>query len=124
MEINSRFWGSLQLAISSGIDFPSILLSSAKNEPLESTSVTEYRIGVRNRWLWGDFDSVLMILFKNRTKLNLPVGHSGRISAILSFLKSFCSELNYDVLSFDDIRPWLRETAQRVGWSREKKTSE
>lgn len=54
MEVNGRFWGSLQLAIHAGVDFPRLLVenvlgSSAAGKP-------EYRIGVRNHWEWGEVD--------------------------------------------------------------------
>jgi predicted ATP-grasp superfamily ATP-dependent carboligase len=49
MEINPRFWGSLELAIASGVDFPSLLLRVAQGRPF--APVFDYRVGVRCRWL-------------------------------------------------------------------------
>ena len=57
MEINGRFWGSLQLAIDAGVDFPALLLQPP--DALPSTPLP-YRVGVRNRWFWGDVDSLLV----------------------------------------------------------------
>src|SRR5690606_27325984 len=70
MEINGRFWGSLQLAIDAGVDFPALLADIAVGRtppPLRS-----YRVGVRTRWLWGDVDSLLQVLFRSHAQLNLP----------------------------------------------------
>ena len=38
MEINPRFWGSLQLAIVSGVDFPYLILKMARRESFEPSS--------------------------------------------------------------------------------------
>ena len=35
MEVNPRFWGSLQLAIVSGVDFPYLILKMARGEKFE-----------------------------------------------------------------------------------------
>jgi len=50
MEINGRFWGSLQLAIDAGVDFPQLLLQGIESG--EFAPRPPYRVGVRNRWLW------------------------------------------------------------------------
>jgi predicted ATP-grasp superfamily ATP-dependent carboligase len=60
MEVNTRFWGSLQLAIDSGVDFPALLLKTCLGEPVER--VRDYRIGQRLRWLLGDLDSLYLTL--------------------------------------------------------------
>lgn len=49
IEINPRFWGSLELAIAAGVDFPYLLLQAALGKPLPP--LFEYRTGVRCRWL-------------------------------------------------------------------------
>jgi predicted ATP-grasp superfamily ATP-dependent carboligase len=60
MEVNTRFWGSLQLAIDSGVDFPLLL---AQVELGQATPmVTEYRIGQRLRWFLGDLDGLYLYL--------------------------------------------------------------
>ncbi|WP_345725039.1 ATP-grasp domain-containing protein [Herpetosiphon gulosus] len=53
MEINPRFWASVQLAISSGIDFPAILYQVARDQPVPQQH--HYTVGLRCRWLFpGD----------------------------------------------------------------------
>jgi predicted ATP-grasp superfamily ATP-dependent carboligase len=108
MEINGRFWGSLQLAIDAGIDFPSLLLDILQDQ--SPPPVLEPRLGVKSRWFWGDVDSLLMVLLKSHDSLGLPPDHPGRIRTLLDFLVLWGKDLNYEVLSRKDIRPWLLET--------------
>lgn len=110
MEINGRFWGSLQLAIDSGVDFPDILIRIAEGETVKPNF--SYKEGVRTRWFWGDVDSLLMLLFKNRTNLHLPEGHHGRIRSVVEFLRFFGKDLHYEIESLGDIRPALHETSR------------
>ena len=49
IEINPRFWGSLNLAIQSGVDFPYLLYRLAQGERIEP--IHDYREGVVGRWL-------------------------------------------------------------------------
>lgn len=49
MEINPKFWGSLGLAIASGVDFPHLACRMALEGDIEP--VLTYRIGVKYRWL-------------------------------------------------------------------------
>src|SRR5437667_285868 len=60
MEVNGRFWGSLQLSISAGRDFPRLWTELLTHQPLEPP--TAYREGVTLRWLWGDMKRLLYIL--------------------------------------------------------------
>ena len=63
LEINPRFWGSLQLAIDSGRDFPGILWDafSAPNNPAK-TSQEPYKIGQRLRWSMGTVDHSIALI--------------------------------------------------------------
>lgn len=49
MEINPRFWGSLQLALLAGVDFPYLLYKLAVDGDVKQ--VTDYKIGVMCRWM-------------------------------------------------------------------------
>jgi predicted ATP-grasp superfamily ATP-dependent carboligase len=108
MEINGRFWGSLQLAIDSGVDFPSLLVRIAKGEKVDP--VAAYKVGIRSRWFWGDVDVLLNRMFKNNKTLNLPPHSPGRLRTLLSFLQFWGKDLHYEVLDRGDIKPWLYET--------------
>ncbi len=60
MEVNTRFWGSLQLAVDSGVDFPFMLYQIATGQ--QPSPPRHYRIGQRLRWLLGDVDSLYLYL--------------------------------------------------------------
>ncbi|KAF5084124.1 hypothetical protein DSECCO2_82430 [anaerobic digester metagenome] len=50
MEINPKFWGSLELAIASGVDFPYLTCRMACEGDIEP--VFSYKTGVKFRWLF------------------------------------------------------------------------
>ena len=60
MEVNGRFWGSLQLAIASGVDFPAMWVRLLSGQP-ESIK-NGYRSGVTLRSLTGDVKRFFHIL--------------------------------------------------------------
>jgi predicted ATP-grasp superfamily ATP-dependent carboligase len=49
MEINPRFWGSLELAVRSGVNFPLLYARAAQN--LDTEPMSKYETAVRCRWL-------------------------------------------------------------------------
>jgi predicted ATP-grasp superfamily ATP-dependent carboligase len=107
MEINGRFWGSLQLAINAGVDFPYMLYRMTKDGDIPAQ--TDYKIGVQSRWLMGDVDHLLMILFKSREKLRLPEGHPGKLKTLWEFLKFYKPQMRYEVIRSEDIHPFYHE---------------
>jgi predicted ATP-grasp superfamily ATP-dependent carboligase len=110
MEINGRFWGSLQLAIDAGVDFPFLAYQLATGHPPERQQ--PYAVGVKNRWLAGDLDHLLLRLFRNERSLHLPDGAPSKWRALADFLKFAQPGLRYDVNTRDDLRPWLYEIRQ------------
>jgi predicted ATP-grasp superfamily ATP-dependent carboligase len=60
MEVNGRFWSSLQLAIEAGVDFPALWLAVLRGDPIGAPPV--YREGVTVRWLWGDVKRFLHVI--------------------------------------------------------------
>jgi predicted ATP-grasp superfamily ATP-dependent carboligase len=106
MEINARFWGSLQLAILAGVNFPAILVRLAAGAPVEP--IRDYRLGVRCRWFLGDLDSLLLVLLRSRARLSLPPGFPSRWNTLRQFLHLCGSDLHYEILTREDPRPgWL-----------------
>ena len=108
MEINGRFWGSLQLAIDAGVDFPRLLAATLESDHIKK--IGSYKLGVRTRWLWGDIDALMIRMLKNKNQQQLPENADSRIIYLLKFLKFWEPKLHYDVLRFSDFRPWLYET--------------
>jgi predicted ATP-grasp superfamily ATP-dependent carboligase len=111
MEINGRFWGSLQLAIDAGVDFPNLLLALSHGQ--SPAPITEYRIGVRNRWWWGDVDHLLARFMKSDEELALPPDRISRWRALGQFLRRRRGDHN-EILRSDDPKPFLRETLNWV----------
>jgi predicted ATP-grasp superfamily ATP-dependent carboligase len=52
IEVNPKFWGSLNLAIASGVDFPALLYRMAVDGDV--TPILKYRLGIRSRFFAGD----------------------------------------------------------------------
>lgn len=107
MEVNARPWGSLQLAVDAGVDFPRLLVEAVLGGPARPPP--EYRSGVRCRWLWGDVDHLIA-----RVKGAVPGDSvSGerprRLDAIAEFLTWHPGD-RLEVLRARDPRPFLRET--------------
>lgn len=113
MEINGRFWGSLQLAIDAGVDFPRLLLEAAAGRfpprPVEG------RPGVRLRWLMGDLDHLLIRLRGSERDLSLPPDAPGRLLTLGRFLVPWKPGDRWEVLRPSDPRPFLREIARWAG---------
>jgi hypothetical protein len=109
MEINGRFWGSLQLAIDAGVDFPNLLLDAAAGTP--RPPVLRWKLGVRSRWWWGDVDQLLARLRHSAARLDLAPGEPGRLGALARFLLLWRPGDRNEILRLDDPRPFLRETA-------------
>ena len=72
MEVNGRFWGSLELAVDAGVDFPFLAFQLARG--IRPDAPPEYQPGVKNRWILGDLDHLLLRLFRSADALNLPDG--------------------------------------------------
>lgn len=106
MEINGRFWGSLQLAIDAGVDFPALVARMATGETVDP--VLSYRVGVRTRWLLGDLDALLAILTRTAASLHLPAGHPGRLRTLARVLLPWGPGQRNEVMRADDRGPgWL-----------------
>lgn len=110
MEINGRFWGSLQLAVDAGVNFPALAVDIAMG--IDVPPVVDYHEGVRLRWFLGDCDALLMRLTKSGRALNLPPGAPGRLMSTLRFLKFWGTR--YEVLRFADPKPGLVELKRRL----------
>jgi predicted ATP-grasp superfamily ATP-dependent carboligase len=108
MEVNARFWGSLQLAISSGINFPYLLYCLANGD--EVTPQLTYKSGVFSRWELGDLDHLLIRLKGSPSSSNLPVNAPSRVKTCFDFMSDFLKpRTKHEVLKFSDPRPFLRE---------------
>lgn len=103
MEVNGRFWGSLQLAIDAGMNFPLMLYRLASGEDVPPKF--EYKIGARSRWLLGDLDHLLTRLTYSGPMNGSHGCRGSRSQAIVDFLKFYQRGLRYEVFRLDDPAP-------------------
>src|SRR3989454_46913 len=113
MEVNGRFWGSLQLAIDAGVDFPSLLVRCAAGEIVPEGR--HYRVGVRSRWFLGDVDHLYLRLRRSRADLQLEDGAGSRLRALLDFLRVDPRHDRCEVWRWRDPAPFLVEGLQWLG---------
>ncbi len=111
MEINGRLWGSLQLAIDAGVDFPALLVAAALGESVPV--VTDYRLGVRSRWFWGDVDHLYL-------RLRDSSGWAGRLTAVRDFFRLGSGDDHEEIWRWGDPAPFIVETLARLGVGRRK----
>ena len=105
MEVNGRFWGSLQLAVDAGVDFPYLTYQLALGAPLDRPP--SYLVGARSRWLLGDVDHLLLRLFGRDRALHEPA--PSRLRVLADFLCLNRRHQRDDVFRRDDPRPMMRE---------------
>jgi predicted ATP-grasp superfamily ATP-dependent carboligase len=98
MEVNPRFWGSLQLAIDCGIDFPRLLFEMGRGETPRSPA--DYPAGRRLRWLLGDLDSLYLTLRNGR-----DFTKAERLRRILAFLNPGFGSTRYEINRLGDLGP-------------------
>lgn len=104
MEVNGRWWGSLQLAIDAGIDFPFLLYQLAMDRSLQSLP-TGYHVGTRSRWFLGDLDHLLLRLTRSDAQLNMPVNSPSRWRCAIDFLSPGGGDQHWEVERWDDLMP-------------------
>jgi predicted ATP-grasp superfamily ATP-dependent carboligase len=114
MEVNGRFWGSLQLAVDAGVDFPRLLVACALGEPVERQM--SYRIGVRSRWWWGQVDHLVARVRPRARAAPIPPGTRSLTRALGDLLCAPFRRGDYEeVLWWNDPRPFWSETVRWIG---------
>ena len=113
MEVNGRFWGSLQLAIDAGVNFPLMLYCLAKGENVPSKF--DYRVGIKSRWLLGDLDHLLIRLTYSGPMNGALSCLGSKSRAILDFIKLYERSTRFDVMRLDDPGPAWFEMKKFVG---------
>jgi len=105
MEINGRFWGSMQLAVSSGVDFPWLVYQQeVLGQPVDPSPIKR---DVRLWWLCGDLDHFLLRLRQGGIG-ELPAGLRDLLRTRQGHL------LDCDTLKAGDPVPFLYEAGQWV----------
>lgn len=104
MEINARFWGSLQLAINAGVDFPLYLYHQLQKAPLRS--INSFKAS-KSRWLLGDLDHLLICLKTTANHPLYPQRLRDRLKAVLLFFLEFAKGSAIEELRYYDLGPFL-----------------
>jgi len=113
IEVNGRFWGSLNLAIQAGVDFPFLLYRLALGEKVEGPA--EYRIGLKSRWELGDLDNLLIRLRRDPGHHSLSGTHVRKRDAVAVFLADFFRHsVSHEVFDGGDPGPFLFEAKEYV----------
>lgn len=98
MEVNARFWGSLQLAIDAGADFPAWL---ASNDP----PPFDVKKGARLQWMLGDLDRLWLVAKAARKGEKVRLGKE-----IAHFVASLCNpQIRSEVFRWSDPKPGWHE---------------
>lgn len=103
MEVNGRFWGSLQLAIDAGVDFPALLVRCALGEDVPPCR--QFRVGVRSRWFWGEVDHLYL-------RWRSGVGLRSRLASLWDFVRVRPGRDLPEVWRWRDPGPVVVETLQ------------
>lgn len=98
LEINPRFWGSVQCAISAGVDFPVLLhkLVTGDNIPVSY----EYKTGITGRYIFPKDLLHLVSVLKGSYSFNY------KLKTMTDFIKFYPNNADY-IFSLADIRPFL-----------------
>jgi predicted ATP-grasp superfamily ATP-dependent carboligase len=108
MEINARLSASTEVAVRSGVDFPSLVRSWAAGMPLKE--VRSYRTAVRMRWLGGDVQWLRATMSSQGQPDVLPVQKAVRL-----FVGDAFRPASHDYVDLEDPRPALVATGSFLG---------
>jgi predicted ATP-grasp superfamily ATP-dependent carboligase len=79
LEINPRFWGSMPLAIVSGVNFPLLLYRLLLGETVKCR---DYKAGMKLRFFFNDMLSIVQYMFKGNRKISYLYGF---VKSLLDF---------------------------------------
>lgn len=112
MEVNGRVWGSIALAVKSGVDFPAEAARLYLTGDVARTSGA-YSVGVRSRDLRLEVSWIAAVL-RGRRKYPF-IAYPPRRAALGVALRLFASRDGFDVLSWKDPKASLAEIGS-LGW--------
>jgi predicted ATP-grasp superfamily ATP-dependent carboligase len=104
MEVNPRFWGSLNLAIQSGVDFPYLVYQITKDG--DCNSVFDYKISEKCKNL--EYELTHLVSLLRKSELMCAKTRPNYLSSLFSVLTSGLT-VKDDYLSADDPLPYISE---------------
>ncbi|HVF89461.1 MAG TPA: ATP-grasp domain-containing protein [Blastocatellia bacterium] len=115
MEINGRVWGSLPLAVHSGVDFPVLLAEMYLSGPPDPQAppAAPYKAGIRSRSLLLDMVWIGQVLLGHPRYpfLEMP----SRRQALTALLQLLNPAYKFDIQSLDDPQPGIVDIFNIVG---------
>ncbi len=111
MEINARFWGSLQLAIDAGINFPLYLYNLSQKDNIPKVNAFK---PARSRWLLGDLDHLIIRLKTPMNHPRYPQSWINKLHAIIIFFMEFLKGSKIEELRYNDVKPFWYAIKQWV----------
>ena len=107
LEVNPRFWGSLPLAVAAGVDFPAVYYGLATGDRAADAG---YETGVGCHTLRGEASYLHSVLRHDHDHAERPSLARSVAAVALSVVR----EPNFDYLTADDPRPFLRDALNRT----------
>jgi len=102
IEVNPRLWGSLPLAIHSGVNFPVLHAMAALDMDFED--VLSYKLGVKVRFIDKDIKSIIGNILKEK----------GYLKKVELLLQIFNVKIKDGLIELDDIGPVLKSIGHKV----------
>jgi predicted ATP-grasp superfamily ATP-dependent carboligase len=102
MEVNGRPWGSMQLSIFSGVNYPNFLVRSYFEKDLPPKHI-DYKAGITCRWLVGDLEHLRNVM-AGRPQ-GWPGTFPGRFSTALKLALPWYPGLRYEDFAGGDVKP-------------------
>ncbi len=111
MEINARFWGSLQLAIDAGVNFPLYLYNLSQKDDIPKDNTFK---PARSRWLLGDLDHLIIRLKTPMNHSRYPQSLKNKLHAIIIFFMEFLKGSKIEELRYNDVKPFWYAVKQWI----------
>ncbi|MBM7661628.1 putative ATP-grasp superfamily ATP-dependent carboligase [Bacillus mesophilus] len=106
MEVNGRPWGSMDLAVNSGVDFPFMMVDLFINklniDELKSKYNKEYQINHHSKWIVGELKHMVFLLLDKQ-----PL--KKKVIELVSMIINHPKIVSYDTFSWKDPFPFIFE---------------
>lgn len=108
MEINGRFWGSLQLAIASGMNFPELCLDYYLGKK-PGQVFSDFSIGQKLKWLLGIMDHIIIRLKEGHDGINVQQATPSYLQVAKELFSPGDASSSFDVYNSQDVKPFVTE---------------
>ena len=109
MEVNGRFWGSLGVSMQAGLNFPLYAWQLAHHEQPQVPS--QYRSGLRVRWMKGELQRLHEMLFQSRREASSRESRSRELADFVLDLRPSTKDMLW---SLSDPLPAFLEASDAI----------